>query len=73
MDPFTIPFSGGASWVELLLAIGSGIVMLIYLYQVIWPRINAVFLPKPDYEERVAELLRVYRKQKAEEGASESQ
>ena len=72
MNPFKIPFSGASSWIELLLAVAGGIIMLIYVYQVFLPMINDAFLSKPDYRERAAELLREYRQQQADEGASES-
>ena len=72
MNPFTIPFFGSSSWIELLLTVAGGIVMLIYVYQVIFPKFSDAFLSKPDYDERAAELLRKYQKQKTEEGASES-
>ncbi len=72
MNPFKIPFSGASSWIELLLAVAGGIVMLIYVYQVFLPMISNTFLSKPDYKERAAELLREYQQQQADEGASES-
>lgn len=71
MNPFTIPFSG-ASWIEVLLALGGSLVLLVYVYQVFWPKISATFFPKPDYAERAAELLTKYREQKIEVDASES-
>ena len=72
MNPFTIPFSGASSWIELLLAVAGGIVLLIYVYQVLLPMISDAFFSKPDYGERAAELLRKYQQQQADEGASES-
>ena len=72
MNPFTIPFSGVSSWIELLLAVAGGIVMLIYVYQVFLPMISDALFSKPDYRERAAELLRKYQQQQDDAGASES-
>jgi hypothetical protein len=71
MNPFTIPFSG-ANWIEVLLALGGGLVLLVYVYQIFWPKISETFFPKPDYAERAAELLRNYQEQKAGQDASDS-
>jgi len=70
MNPFTIPFSGSLSWIEVLLSVGGVLVMLIYFYQVFWPKISDVLFPRPNYEERAAELLRQYPQQKADERAT---
>ena len=72
MNPFKIPFSGASSWIELLLAVAGGIVMLIYVYQVFLPMISGALFSKTDYKERAAELLTEYRQQQADEGAAES-
>ncbi len=68
MNPFKIPFSGASSWIELLLAVAGGLVMLIYVYQVFLPMISGALFSKPDYKERAAELLREYQQQQADEG-----
>ncbi len=70
MNPFTIPFSSSSSWIEVLLSVGGVLVMLIYFYQVFWPKISEVFISKPDYDERAAELLRQYQQQKADDRAT---
>ena len=70
MDPFNIPFSGSSSWIEVLLSVAGVLVMLIYVYQVIFPKFSEAFLSKPDYEERAAELLRQYPQQKADDTKS---
>ena len=69
MDPFSIPFSGSSSWIEILLSVGGVLVVLIYFYQVFWPKISDVLFPRPDYDERAAELLRQYQQQKADDMA----
>ena len=70
MNPFNIPFFGTSSWIEVLLSVGGAIVMLIYFYQVFWPKISDVLFPRPNYEERAAELLRQYSQQKADDRAT---
>ncbi len=67
MNPFEIPFSGGAGWVEIALALGASVVFLIYLYQVLFPRIQSMIGLKPDPEARAAALLDQYKRQRASE------
>ncbi len=70
MNPFNIPFSGSSSWIEVLLSVGGVLVMLIYFYQVFWPKISDVLFPRPNYEERAAELLRQHSQKKADNRAT---
>ena len=70
MNPFNIPFSGSLNWIEVLLSVGGVLVMLIYFYQVFWPKISDVLFPRPNYEERAAELLRQYSQHKADDTKS---
>ena len=70
MNPFNIPFSGSLSWIEVLLSVGGVLVLLIYFYQVFWPKISDVLFPRPNYEERAAELLRQYPQHKADDRAT---
>ncbi len=72
MNPFKIPFSGASSWIELVLAVAGGLVMLIYVYQVFLPMISGALFSKTDYKKRAEELLTEYRQQQADEGAAES-
>ncbi len=66
MNPFEIPFSG-ASWIEIALALGASVVFLIYLYQVLFPRIQSMIGLKPDPEARDAALRDQYKRQRASE------
>ena len=70
MNLFKIPFSGASSWIELVLAVAGGLVMVIYVYQVFLPMISNALFSKPDYRARSAELLRKYHQQQADERAS---
>jgi len=72
MNSFKIPFSGASSWIELVLAVAGGLVMLIYVYQVFLPMISGALFSKTDYKKRAEELLTEYRQQQADEGAAES-
>ena len=70
MNSFKIPFSGASSWIELVLAVAGGLVMLIYVYQVFLPMISGALFSKTDYKKRAEELLTEYRQQQADERAS---
>ncbi|HMB92957.1 MAG TPA: hypothetical protein VKP65_19055 [Rhodothermales bacterium] len=60
----TSPLTG--SWIEWVLYVGAGLVLAIYTWQVVVPRVQHLFFkPKRDPEERAAELLRRYRERKA--------
>ena len=66
MNPFNIPFSG-ASWVEIALALGGAVVVLIYVFQLFLPRIQRMLNTTPDPDLRAAELLDQYKRQRADE------
>ncbi len=60
----TIPFTG--SWIEWVLYVGAGVVLAIYTWQVVLPRIQHLFFnTHQDPEERAAEPLRRYHERKA--------
>ena len=63
----------GASWIEIALALGASVVLLIYIYQVFVPKLQSLFSLKPDPEARAAELLDQYRQQKAAEAQAANQ
>ena len=66
MNPFNILFSG-ASWVEIVLALGGAVVFLIYVIQLFLPRIQRMLNTTPDPDLRAAELLDQYKRQRADE------
>ena len=66
MNPFNIPFSG-ASWIEIVLALGGAVVVLIYVIQLFLPRIQRMLNTTPDPDLRAAELLDQYKRQRADE------
>ena len=66
MNPFDIPMAG-ASWIEIALALGASAVLLIYIYQVFFPKLQGLFNLGPDPEARAAELLDQYKQQRAAE------
>ena len=72
MNPLEIPMSG-ASWIEIALALGASVVLLIYFYQVFVPKLQSLFGLKPDPEAQAAELLDQYRRQKAAEARAVEQ
>lgn len=66
MNPFNIPFTG-ASWIEIVLALGGAAVVLIYVFQLFLSRIQRMFNTTPDPDLRAAELLDQYKRQRAGE------
>lgn len=60
----TMLFAG--SWIEWVLYVGAGLVLAIYTWQVLVPRVQHLFSkPKRDPAARAAELLRRYHERKA--------
>ena len=57
----------GASWIEIALALGASVVLLIYFYQVFVPKLQGLFNLKPDPEARAAELLDQYKQRRVAE------
>ena len=55
---------------EVVLAVGAGLVVVIYVFQVFIPKIQGLTGSQPDPEERAAELLDAYRQQQAAEKKS---
>ena len=66
MNPFDIPMAG-ASWVEVALALGASVVLLIYIYQVFLPKLQGLFNLGPNPEARATVLLDQYKQQRAAE------
>jgi len=67
MDLFQFFSSGTANWVEVVLVAGAGVVFWLYLYQLFLPKIRSLLGTRPDPEERTAQLLDRYRRQKQAE------
>lgn len=51
----------GAHWIERLLYIAGSLVVAIYVFQTLWPRLRHLFHTGPTAEERTADLLQHHR------------
>jgi hypothetical protein len=59
-----------SNWLTALLALGVGIIGVVFFLQVLWPRLRTRFAPPADPEARTHDLLDQYRKASSEEPIS---
>ncbi len=58
--------------VELLVYVAAGVVLVIYVYQVVYPKLLEISGGRPDPDERAAELLEEHRRSNAEDRAKDA-